>query len=81
LQIVKQIQAERRAEAAANRLATGARRWAPEPADGLVLRAARLLVTGVLVAVGIGGLVGALTLLAGPVPVEGPTPGYAAWLA
>jgi hypothetical protein len=52
--VVRQIQAERRADAAAHRLAAkGAVRHAPAPADGHVLGAARLLVTVVLVAVGL----------------------------
>lgn len=75
LLLVKQIQAQRRAEAAADRLAAHvALRRAPAPADGLVLNVARLLVAFVLVAVGVGGLAGAGTLPAGPTPVEGPTP-------
>ena len=44
LMLVKQAQAERRAEAATNRLATHpAPRRAPAPADGLVLNTARRL--------------------------------------
>ena len=78
LLLVKQIQAERRAEAAADRLAAHvALRRAPAPADGLVLNVARLLVAIVLVAVVVGGMMGAGMLLAGPTPVDGPTPDFA----
>ena len=81
LNIVKQFQAERRAEAAAHRLATGAGpRGAPELADALGVKGTRLVVTAVLVVVGIGGLIRTLNLLAGQVHVKGPTLGVAGWL-
>ena len=77
MMIVKQIQAERRAEAAANRVAADWRRGHPAPADPIVVQVARLVVTIVLVAVGIGGVVGTGTLAgAGAIPADGPTPGF-----
>jgi hypothetical protein len=76
--LVKQIQAERCAEAAANRLtAHGTPRRAQAPADGLCLNTARLLVAIVLVVLGVCGIAGTGALLAGPAPMDGPTPGYA----
>lgn len=78
LTIVRQIQAGYRAEAAADRLAAGATlRRIPAPAAGLVLDTGRLIVAIVLVAMGVGGLAGAGALLAGPTPVQGPTPDFA----
>lgn len=44
----------------------------PRPVPDAPVKAARLLVAVVLVAVGVGGLAGAGTLLAGPTPADGP---------
>ena len=78
LGLVKQIQAERRAEAANVGLAaTGDAGPTSRHAERLALDAARLLVTVVLVTVGTAGLAGAGALLAGPTPADGPQPGLA----
>ena len=53
----------------------------PEPADLLGVKGAHRAVTAVLVVVGIGGLIGTLKLLAGPLHVKGHTPDVTGWLA
>jgi hypothetical protein len=76
--VVTKIQAERRAEVIGHRpAATSAAGRGPRPAEGRVLGAGRRLVTAVLVTVGIAGLAGAGTLLAGPTPADGHRAGFA----
>ena len=84
LLIVKRIQADRRAEAAADRLTGEWRRTGPPrprvgPGGGLRAAAGRLVLTTILVVLGIGAMAGAGMLLGtGVQPVEGPTPGLGA---
>ncbi len=87
LLIIKRIQADRRAEAAANRLGGEWRRGrerSPRPSGwGGRIRAelAQIVVAIVFVLLGVVGLAGAGTLLsmgAASLPAEGPTPGMGA---
>ena len=85
--IIKRVQADRRAEGAANRLVAEWRggqhrpRRPAGPGDRIRTEVARLLVTIVLVLLGLVGTAGVGTLLgvgAATVPDDGPTPGIGA---
>ncbi len=55
----------------------GAPRRLLAPSDALVLDVARVVVAIVLVVLVLAGMAATATFLAGPMPVEGPQPGFA----